>query len=43
MVLDSLAAGGIIEKVEPVCASTGRYAIVHDPDGRVVVLTEAAN
>ncbi|MDB6089542.1 MAG: Glyoxalase/Bleomycin resistance protein/Dioxygenase superfamily [Gammaproteobacteria bacterium] len=41
MVLNSLAARGITETVEPLSASTGLYAIIHDPDGRAVVLTEA--
>jgi catechol 2,3-dioxygenase-like lactoylglutathione lyase family enzyme len=43
MVLDALAARGITEKVEPLSAHTGQYAIIHDPDGRAVVLTETAN
>ena len=41
MVLDSLAARGVTENVEPLAAHTGLYAIIHDPDGRAVVLTEA--
>ena len=40
MVLDSLAARGVTENVEPLAAHTGLYAIIHDPDGRAVVLTE---
>ncbi len=40
MVLSSLAARGITETVEPLSANTGLYAIIHDPDGRAVVLTE---
>jgi hypothetical protein len=40
MVLNSLAARGISEKVEPLSARTGLYAIIHDPDGRAIVLTE---
>jgi catechol 2,3-dioxygenase-like lactoylglutathione lyase family enzyme len=40
MVLTSLAARGITEEVEPLAARTGLYAIIHDPDGRPVVLTE---
>jgi catechol-2,3-dioxygenase len=40
MVLSSLAARGITEKVEPLSADTGLFAIIHDPDGRAVVLTE---
>ncbi|MDB6159441.1 MAG: Glyoxalase/Bleomycin resistance protein/Dioxygenase superfamily [Gammaproteobacteria bacterium] len=40
MVLERLAARGISEKVEPLSARTGLYTIIHDPDGRAVVLTE---
>jgi catechol-2,3-dioxygenase len=40
MVLNSLAARGITEKTEPLSARAGLYAIIHDPDGRAVVLTE---
>src|SRR6202030_2990666 len=31
MVLNTLAARGITEKAEPLCANTGLYAIIHDP------------
>ena len=40
MVLNALAARGITEKAEPLAANTGLYAIIHDRDGRAVVLTE---
>jgi hypothetical protein len=43
MVLDSLAARGVTENVEPLSAHTGLYAIIHDPDGRAVVLTETGD
>lgn len=43
MVLSSLAARGITEKVEPLSADAGLYAIIHDPDGRAVVLTETGD
>jgi catechol 2,3-dioxygenase-like lactoylglutathione lyase family enzyme len=43
MVLETLAARGITEKAEPLSANTGLYAIIHDPDGRSVVLTETAH
>jgi catechol 2,3-dioxygenase-like lactoylglutathione lyase family enzyme len=41
MVLKTLAERGITEKAEPLSAIKGLYAIIHDPDGRAVVLTEA--
>ncbi len=40
-VLDTLAARGITEGAAPVSTPKGSYAIIHDPDGRAVVLTEA--
>jgi hypothetical protein len=43
MVLNSLAARGVSEKVEPLSARRGLYAIIHDPDGRAVVLTETGH
>jgi catechol 2,3-dioxygenase-like lactoylglutathione lyase family enzyme len=43
MALNTLAARGITEKAEPLSANTGLYAIIHDPDGRVVVLTETGH
>lgn len=43
MVLDALAARGLTEKSEPLSANTGSYAIIHDPDGRPVVLTETGH
>lgn len=43
MVLNTLAARGLTEKAEPLFANTGFYAIIHDPDGRPVVLTETGH
>ena len=43
MVLNALAERGLTEKVEPLSAQTGLYTIIHDPDGRPVVLTETAS
>ncbi len=39
--LGTLTARGNTERAEPVFAPKGSYAIIHDPDGRAIVLTEA--
>jgi catechol 2,3-dioxygenase-like lactoylglutathione lyase family enzyme len=39
--LAALAARGVTVPGEPIAAQRGPYAVVHDPDGRAVILTEA--
>jgi predicted enzyme related to lactoylglutathione lyase len=39
--LSSLAARGITEQAELLSGEMGRYAVIHDPDGRAIVLMEA--
>lgn len=39
--LAALADRGVAVPEEPISAAKGSYAVVHDPDGRAVILTEA--
>jgi catechol 2,3-dioxygenase-like lactoylglutathione lyase family enzyme len=39
--LQALAQQGFAQNPEVVHAARGSYAIIHDPDGRAVILTEA--
>jgi catechol 2,3-dioxygenase-like lactoylglutathione lyase family enzyme len=39
--LAALADRGVAAAAEPVSAQRESYAVVHDPDGRAVILTEA--
>jgi catechol 2,3-dioxygenase-like lactoylglutathione lyase family enzyme len=39
--LASLAAAGVNVPEEPIAAPSGSYAVVRDPDGRAVILTES--
>jgi catechol 2,3-dioxygenase-like lactoylglutathione lyase family enzyme len=39
--LGMLRGRGITEAANPVSSGKGSYTIIHDPDGRAVVLTEA--
>ncbi len=39
--LDALAARGVRPTRPPVDAPRGRYAVLRDPDGRAVIVTEA--
>lgn len=39
--LDALAAHGWEGRPQTVQAGSGRYAVIHDPDGHAVILTES--
>ena len=39
--LAALAGRGVAAPAEPISAQRGSYAVVRDPDGRAVILTEA--
>jgi catechol 2,3-dioxygenase-like lactoylglutathione lyase family enzyme len=41
LVLANLAQRGITESAQIHPGARGRYAVIHDPDGRALVLTEA--